>query len=134
VINPFELQKERLLVFGAEPADQLFAAYMLLVGLENFHVVMGPQPNSLLIRYSIQHYSLEALEKALTREGFRLEYRLVDKIKKHLIHYCEDVQYHNLKKPEPRTKNNSQEIFVKAYELHPHGNHDDTPKDMREFK
>ena len=134
MINPFELQKQRLLVFSDEPADQLFAAYLLLVGLENFHVEMGPQPNSLLIRYSVQHYSLEALEKALTREGFRFNYRMIEKIKKQLIHYCEDVQYHNLKTPEPRTKNNSQEIFVKAYELHPHGNHDDTPKELREFK
>ena len=134
MINPFELQKQRLLVFSDEPADQLFAAYLLLVGLENFHVEMGPQPNSLLIRYSVQHYSLEALEKALIREGFRFNYRMIEKIKKQLIHYCEDVQYHNLKTPEPRTKNNSQEIFVKAYELHPHGNHDDTPKELREFK
>jgi hypothetical protein len=134
VIHPFELQKERLLCFSKEPASQLFAAYMLLVGLDDFHVEMGPYPNTLLIRYSIQHYSLEALEKALTREGFRLEYRLVDKLKKVLVHYCEDVQYHNLKTPEPRTKNNAQEIFVKAYEMHPHGNHDDTPKELREFK
>jgi hypothetical protein len=134
VINPFELQKERLLFFSEEPANQLFPAYILLVGLENFHVEMGPYPNTLLIRYSIQHYSLEALEKALAREGFRLKYPLLKNIKKHLIHYCEDVQYHNLKTPEPRTKNNSQEIFVKAYELHPHGNHDDTPKELREFK
>jgi hypothetical protein len=134
VINPFELQKQRLLVFSDEPVDQLFAAYMLLVGLENFYVEMGPQPNCLLIRYSVEHYSLEALEKALTREGFHLEYRLLDKVKKHLIHYCEDVQYHNLKTPEPRTKNNAQEIFVKAYELHPHGNYDDTPIELREFK
>ena len=133
-MNPFELQKQRLLFFSKEPANQLFAAYMLLVGLDNFHVEMGPLPNSLLIRYSIQHYSLEGLEKALTSEGFRLEYSALGKIKKHLIHYCEDVQYHNLKIPEPRTKNNSQEIFVKAYELHPHGNHDDTPKELREFK
>lgn len=134
MINPFELQKQRLLIFSKEPANQIFPAYMLLVGLDNFHVEMGPLPNSLLIRYSVQHYSLEALEKALTREGFRLEYRLLDKIRKPLIHYCEDVQYHNLKTPEPRTKNNSQEIFVKAYELHPHGNHDDTPKELREIK
>jgi hypothetical protein len=134
VINPFELQKQRLLIFSDEPPNQRFQAYLLLIGLENFHVEMGPQPHSLLIRYSVQHYSLEALEKALTREGFRLECRLLDKIKKHLIHYCEDVQYHNLKTPEPRTKNNSQEIFVKAYELHPHGNHDDTPKELREYK
>jgi hypothetical protein len=135
VINtPFELQKQRLLFFSEDSANQLSAAFNLLVGLENFHVEMGPQPNSLLIRYSVEHYSLEALEKALIREGFRLEYGLLGKITKPLIHYCEDVQYHNLKTPEPRTKNNAQEIFVKAYESHPHGNHDDTPKDLREFK
>lgn len=133
-MNPFELQKERVLVFGAEPENQCFAAYMLLVGLENMHVEMGPQPNSLLIRYSVQHYSLEGLEKALAREGFKMQYGLLEKLKRHLIYYCEDVQYHNLKTPEPRTKNNSQEIFVKAYEHHPHGNHDDTPKELREFK
>jgi hypothetical protein len=134
VINPFELQKERLLIFSEEPANQVFQAYLLLIGLDDFFVEVGTQPNSLLVRYSIQNYSLEALEKALTREGFRLKYRLIDQIKKQLIHYCEDVQYHNLKTPEPRTKNNSHEIFVKAYELHPHGNHDDTPKELREFK
>ncbi|BCK88589.1 hypothetical protein MIZ01_2394 [Sideroxyarcus emersonii] len=133
-MNPFELQKERLLFFCEEPANQLFSVYLLLVGLDNFHVEMGPYPNSLLIRYSLQHYSLEALEKALIREGFRLQSSLLGNIKKQMIYYCEDVQYHNLKTPEPRTKNNSQEIFVKAYELHPHGNHDDTPKELREFK
>ena len=133
-MNPFELQKERLLFFSEEPANQLFSVYLLLVGLDNFHVEMGPYPNSLLIRYSIQHYSLEALEKALIREGFRLQSSLLGNIKKQMIYYCEYVQYHNLKTPEPRTKNNSQEIFVKAYELHPNGNHDDTPKELREFK
>jgi hypothetical protein len=134
MVSPFELQKERLLVFSKEPANQLFSAYLLLVGLDNFHVEMGPLQNSLLIRYSVEHYSLEALEKALVREGFRLQESLLSKIKKQMIHYCEDVQYHNLKTPEPRTKNNSQEIFVKAYEHHPHGNHDDTPIELREFK
>lgn len=133
-MNPFELQKERVLVFGDDPSNQLEQAYLLLSGLENFHVERGAQSNSLLIRYSVQHYSLEALEKALVREGFRLKESLVDKLRKPLIHYCEDVQYHNLKTPEPRTKNNSQEIFVKAYDHHPHGNHDDTPKELREFK
>lgn len=134
MINPFELQKQRLLVFSKDPTNQLDQAFLLLNGLENFHVERAEQPNSLLICYSLQHYSLEALEKALAREGFRLEVNLLEKIKKHLIHYCEDVQYHNLKTPEPRTKNNSQEIFIKAYGHHPHGNHDDTPKELREFK
>ncbi len=133
-MNPFELQKQRLLLFSDDPANQLDQAYLLLSKLENFHVERGSLPNSLLIRYSVQHYSLEALQKALTREGFRLRYGLFSSLKNQLIHYCEDVQYHNLKTPEPRTKNNSKEVFVKAYEHHPHGDHDDTPKELREFK
>lgn len=133
-MNPFELQKERLLVFGDEPANQLEQAYELLRGLSDFYVEKGHLPNSLRIRYSVEHYSAEGLKKALTKEGFSLQYSLLDKMKWTLIHYCEDVQYHNLKTPEPRTKNNAQEVFVKAYEHHAHGDHDDTPKDQRESK
>lgn len=133
-MNPFELQKQRLLLFSDDPANQLDQAYLLLSKLENFHVERGGPPNSLLIRYSVQHYSLEALQKALTREGFHLKSSLLGNLKNQLIYYCEDVQYHNLKTPEPRTKNNSHEVFVKAYEHHPHGDHDDTPKELREFK
>lgn len=134
MINPFELQKERLLVFAEDQASQLDQAYLLLNGLDHFHVERGSAPNSLLIRYSIQHYSLEALEKALAREGFRLKYGLLTRIARYLVHYCEDVQYHNLKTPEHSTKKTPPEIFVKVYEHHPHGNHDDTPKELREFR
>lgn len=133
-MNPFELQKERVLVFSTDPARPIEQVYLLLRGLENFHVEKGSLPNSLLIRYSVEHYSLEGLEKALAKEGFRVEYSMLGKLKKTLVHYCEDVQYHNLRTPEPRTKNNSHEIFVKAYEHHPHGDHDDTPKELRDFK
>lgn len=125
-MNPFELNKERVLVFSAEPEEKLEQAFVLLSGLNNFHVEKGPLPQSLRIKYNVAHYSLEGLEKALQKEGFRFEYSLLGNIKRHLIHYCEDVQYHNLKTPEPRTKNNTQEVFVKAYEQHPHGDHDET--------
>jgi hypothetical protein len=125
-MNPFELQKERVLVFGDKPANQVDQAFSLLGALNKFHVEKIPSRNSLLIRYSVEHYSLEGLEKALIKEGFNFNYSLLGKLKQTLIHYCEDVQYHNLKSPEPRTKNNSQEVFVKAYEQHQHGDHDNT--------
>ncbi|MDD2701122.1 MAG: hypothetical protein PHH36_07765 [Sideroxydans sp.] len=126
-MNPFELHKERILVFADEPADQVEQAYLLLGGLKNFEVERGPTHRTLCIRYSIVHYSLEGLQKALQKEGFVFNFSLFQRVKHSLIHYCEDVQYHNLKTPEPRTKNNSQEVFVKAYEQHPHGDHLDIP-------
>jgi hypothetical protein len=133
-MNPFELQKKRVLVFADQPANQIKQASLLLSGLDNLQVENGPIPNSLLISYSVAHYSLEGLEKALIKEGFAFNYSLLGKINNGLIHYCEDVQYHNLGTPEPRTKNNSQAVFVKAYGHHPHGDHDDTPLDTREAK
>jgi len=125
-MNPFELNKERVLIFTAEPESQITQAYILLSGLKDFQVEKGHIPNSLKIKYNVAHYSLEGLEKALQKEGFKFKYGLLRNIKRQLVHYCEDVQYHNLKTPEPRTKNNTQEVFVKAYEQHPHGDHDET--------
>jgi len=124
-MNPFELHKQRVLVFADEPANQVEQAFLLLSGLDHLEVENGPIRNSLLIRYSVEHYSLEGLKKALIKEGFTFNYGWLAKLKHGFIHYCEDVQYHNLKSPEPRTKNNSQAVFVKAYEHHPHGDHDD---------
>lgn len=125
-MNPFELQKQRVLFFADEPQNQIEQAFLLLSGLDDLQVENGPTSNSLLIRYSVEHYSLEGLEKALLKEGFSFNYGWLRKLKNGFIHYCEDVQYHNLKSPEPRTKNNSQEVFIKAYEHHPHGDHDYT--------
>lgn len=133
-MNPFELNKERILVFSEQPANQVEQAFLLLSGLNNFEVENGPSPNSLRIRYSVVHYSLEGLQKALQKEGFVFNFSLLDRFKHTLIHYCEDVQYHNLKTPEPRTKNNSQEVFVKAYEQHPHGDHVDISPESSEVK
>ena len=64
-MNPFELQKQRVLVFSEEPANQIEQAFLLLRGLDDLQVERGPTSNSLIIRYSVEHYSLEGLEKAL---------------------------------------------------------------------
>jgi hypothetical protein len=133
-MNPFELTKQRLLVFADTPPDQVEQAYLLLNGLNNFEVERGPTAQSLTIRYSVVHYSLEGLQKALQKEGFIFNFGLITRIKHSLIHYCEDVQYHNLKTPEPRTKNNSQEVFVKAYGQHAHGDHVDIPPESMDAK
>ena len=45
-----------------------------------------------------------------------------------------DTQLHNLGAPEKRLKQCSQEAYVHAWEQHPHGDHDDTPPEWREYK
>jgi hypothetical protein len=129
-----EINKQHVLYFAAEPAGQIERAYKLLNGLENLKVEMGSEPDSLRISYSLLDYSLERLENALILEGFCFRESMLHKLGKKLIYYCEDVQYHNLNTPEHLTKSNHPRIFTKIYDQHPHGDHDETPKELREYK
>jgi hypothetical protein len=122
------------LFFAAEPAGQLERALSLLGGLENLQVEKSAEPNRLHISYSLRDYSLEGLEAALKNAGFCFKENLLNKLSRKLIYYCEEVQYHNLNTPEHLTKSNTPVIFAKLYENHPHGDHDDTPKELRENK
>jgi hypothetical protein len=129
-----ERVESRDLFFAAEPAGQIERAYALLFGLEKLRVEKGATPHSLRISYSLRDYSLEGLEAALKKAGFCFKENLLNKLSKTLIYYCEGVQYHNLNTPEHLTKSNSPVVFAKLYENHPHGDHDDTPKELREHK
>ena len=133
-MNPFELLKTRELIFSDEPASQVSQAYLLLSSMENIKVERGNQPNSLIIHYSLEHYTHEGLQHALTKEGFHFKESFLDKMHNHIVHYCEDVQYHNLSTPEHPTKKNESEVFAKVYEQHQHGNQEIKPKDQREYK
>jgi len=133
-MNPFELQKTRELVFTNDPSNQVEQAYLLLSGMENMKVERGTQADTLVIHYSLEHYTHEGLENALVKEGFHFKESLLGKVHKHMVHYCEDVQYHNLSTPEHPTKKNESEVFAQVYEHQPHVNRDDTPKDLREYK
>jgi hypothetical protein len=129
-----ETLTEHDLFFAEEPAGQLERAYALLCGLEKLKVEKSAEPNRLHIRYSLRDYSLEGLENALKLAGFCFKENLLNKLSKQLIFYCEEVQYHNLNTPEHLTKSNTPVVFAKLYENHPHGDHDDTPKELREYK
>ncbi|MBI1175545.1 MAG: hypothetical protein GC139_09820 [Sideroxydans sp.] len=132
--TPPETDKQRELFFSSDPPGQTERAYELLRGLEGLKVERGNHPDSLLVSYSLTDYSLDGLEQALLKEGFHFDDGVLQQISKKLIHYCEDVQYHNLNTPERKTKSREREIFVRVYDHHPHGDHDDTPEELRENK
>ncbi len=134
VAAPPEVVKQRELVFASNPPGQADRAYLLLSGLEGLQVVRGGNPNTLHITYSLLDYALETLEQALTKEGFSLDDNTLGQIGKKLTYYREEVEYHNLNIPERHAKDRKREIFVKAYEHHLHGDHDDTPPELREYK
>jgi preprotein translocase subunit SecA len=122
------------LFFADEPSGQRERAYILLTGLDQLHVEKLNEFNGLRIGYTLRDYSLEGLEGALKKAGFSFKENLLNKLSKQVIYYSEEVQYHNLNTPEHLTKGNSNKVFAKLYENHPHGDHDNTPKELREYK
>lgn len=132
--HPFNLDKKRELIFSAEPDGQIEQAFLLLSGLPNCKVEPGSQPNRLLVTYNLHDYTLEGLETALTNEGFVLDNSLSHSISRKIIYYCEDTTCHNMDIPVHPTKQNQSGVFVKAWEEQPHGDRDDTPPELRDYK
>jgi len=134
MIDSFELNKQRDIVFSAEPPGQVERAYQLLSGLPDCRVEYGNAPNTLRVSYNLHHYTLEGLENGLTEQGFHLDHSILHNVGRKIIYYCEDTICHNLDIPAHPTKKNEREVFVKAYSKGPHGDHDDTPPELREYK
>ena len=129
---PNDLIKTREICFCALPPDQVIRALKLLNLLENVEVRASSKKCCVLISYSIEHYTMEILENVLIEELFHLENTLMQKLRRAIVYYSEEVQRENMALPERVAK--EREIFVKAYELHPHGDYDETPVEWREYR
>jgi hypothetical protein len=127
------LDKVREIRFRPLPPGQVDRALRSLRQLEGLTVECGSRPLSVVVRYSILEYSLEVLELALSDAGFHLDQSLFVKLRRAIVNFCEETQRHNLLSPERLVKQ-SNEVYIKAYDHHPHGDHDDTPPELREYK
>jgi len=123
-------RKHREIRFAKLPPGQIEHAYMLLARLEHLELAPGLLPNSLSVWYEVENYTMEGLEAALRHEGFHLECSLYAKLIRALVYYAEDTQLRNLHGPQ-RLLKQSHEVYCKAWENHPHGDHDDTPVELR---
>ena len=129
---PSDLTKTREISFSEFPEHQAEQVFLLLSGLENLEVRLSPHKHAIIVSYDIQHYTLKGIESALANQNFHLDNNLLQKIRRALAYYCEDIQRGNLKVPERHLKD--YQIFVNAYEHHPHGDHDETPPEWREYR
>lgn len=130
-MKPCDTRKKREICFHPLHPAQAAQALALLNGLENLQVVPG-RSNSIVVFYCITDYTLQGLERALAAQGFHLDNSLLQKMKRALVYYIEEVQFANLKAPVPELK--QREISVKAYERHLHGDRDETPEEWREYR
>lgn len=125
--------KRRELRFAALPPGQTQRALTLLRGLDGLRVEAVDGRRALVVSYDIFNYTLEGLEEALMQQGFHLDNSLWSKLMRALIRYCEQTQLHTLRSPQRLIKK-SNEVYVKAWDHHLHGDHDDTPLELREYK
>jgi hypothetical protein len=126
-------RKHREIHFFKLKPDQVQDALALLATLPGLELAPGTQSNSVSVWYDIADYSLEALEHLLIDRGFHLETSLYYKLVRAVVYFSEETQQRNLGQPERLIKK-SHEVYSKAWEHHPHGDHDDTPPELREYK
>lgn len=132
------LIRERELRFKPLPAGQADQAFVTLARVPGLRVAHGPDSLTLIISYSVLEHTLRDIEDALLAGGYRLENSLLIRLKRALAHYSEQTQRHNLLSPQRLLKQPQvyvqSRVYVASYEQHPHGNHDDTPPELREYK
>ena len=127
------LQKQREIRFRPLPPNQVEQACSALRALKGLSARPSARADTICVEYSILEYSLESLEKALTDAGFHLDNSLFVKLMRAFIYFAEDTQIHNLRSPERLIKQ-SNEVYIQVYDHHPHGDRDDTPRKLREYK
>ena len=122
--------KHRELHFDAVRPGQVEEVRRLLSGLGGMEIADGRTPHSLSIWYELGDYNFKGLEAALTRQGFHLDNGLYFKLLRALVYYCEETQLRNMRVPERLIKK-SHEVYSKAWDHHLHGDHDETPPELR---
>ena len=132
--NQADLKKNREILFSKFPPGQVPEAADDLQRLGEVDVAPKLEKRTLAVGYDLQQHTLRELDEHLVDKGYHLDNTLFTKLTRALIYYVEDTQLHNVGAPEKRLKRSSQEAYVNAWEHHPHGDHDDTPPEWREYK
>ncbi|MEW5893226.1 MAG: hypothetical protein AB1697_08825 [Pseudomonadota bacterium] len=129
--TPMELQKRREIVFDPFPAGQTALALQILEGLPGLSA-RQIDPQTIEVHYPVTDYTLEGLVSGLEAQGFHLYSTLLTRLKYALVYYCERTQRENLSRPATPTKR--YQPHVDAWHKRPHGDHDQTPAEWRQYK
>lgn len=128
-----DMQCEHVLRFAAEPRGQVEAALRWLGQQPHLNATPARYDDSIFLVYDLAHYSLRQIELMLEEQEFVLDDSLISRLKRAMTHFCEETRRRNAAAPQRLIKQSNQ-VYVKAWEHHPHGDHDDTPPELREYK
>ena len=131
--EPDTLLKRHALHFQHAPAGQVEAARERLQAVSHLLVEPGLDPLILWVTYSIEHHRFEEICSLLASMGFLLDESIYFRLLRAFWRYSEETQWHNLHSPERLIKQSS-EVYVQAWDRHLHGDHDETPEDLRDFR
>lgn len=134
MINSFDLEKKRELLFDAHPADQVTRALSILSGLPGLQAKLSANPHAISISYNLQNYTLENIERALEHEGFLLNHSFLHSVGRNIIYYCEDTCCHNMEIRGHATKQNEKELFLEVAGRHLHQELASKPPQLREYE
>lgn len=129
-----DLKKRRDIIFSRFPPGQVPEAADNLRSLDQLAVEAKLDKRAVGVSYELTHHTFQELEERLLDKGYHLDNTLMSKLVRALVYYVEETQLHNLGAPERRLKRTSQQAYVRAWEHRPHGDHDDTPPEWREYK
>lgn len=132
--QPAPIRKERSVLFAKLPPGQVPEACDYLGAIEQLEISPQIERRTIGLAYDLQQHSLQEIELRLEDRGFHLDSTLMSKMMRALIYYVEETQLHNLGAPDRLLKKSQNEAYTHAWEKHPHGDHDDTPPEWREYK
>lgn len=111
--------------------EQARSALLLLSDAEGVIDITFINELSLSIRYDVRLLTLQAVENVLTRLGYHLDNRLLNRMKRAIYSYSEETQRANLGtsvETDTTTK-----VFVKRYSTNYHGCRDKRPEHWRKY-
>ncbi len=126
-----DIVKTREICFDCS-ADEVAQALQVLGQLQHLKAQLSPHKCCILVNYNLFDHTLQSIEDLLAAQNLHPDHSFLHKIKRALSEYSEQIQRENLKVPERQQK--ARQIYSQAYEHHPHGDHDDTPEEWREYK
>lgn len=131
---PAPLPKNRTILFSKFPPGQIPEAADALRRHPGIEVRPDLERRAIDVSYDLRSYTLEELEDELEDKGFHLDNTLLNKLIRAFVHYVEETELHNLEAPDKPRKKSQHTAYTQAWERHPHGDHDDTPPEWREYK
>ncbi|AZN36897.1 hypothetical protein [Iodobacter ciconiae] len=123
--------RHHLIQLYPQPPGQAELAADYLNSLDGVKAQALNQSPCISVYYQLPECRLQWLESNLKHAGFHLDESVLSKIKRALAHYCEDIACSNLEIPEHNVKN--RDVYVHVWDKHPHGDHDETPEELRRY-